>query len=98
MIARVLGSKIFATGGKKYAFGMYMFHPCLLNFCVLLGIRSLAVRLALFLASTIVISGLSYRFYESPFLRMQIGPGRKRASESAPAPIGAGFVNPSLSS
>jgi peptidoglycan/LPS O-acetylase OafA/YrhL len=99
MIARVLGSKIFATGGKKYAFGMYMFHPFLLNFCVLLSIRSMAVRLALFFASTIVISGLSYRFYESPFLHMQVGRGKKRGSEAAaPVSTGTTFANPSLSS
>ncbi len=98
MIARILGSKIFATGGKKYAFGMYMFHPCLLNFFGLLGIRSLAVRLALFLASTIVIAGLSYRFYESPFLHMRVGRGKKRGTEAtAPVSLGSTFANPSLS-
>jgi peptidoglycan/LPS O-acetylase OafA/YrhL len=99
MVSRILGSKIFAIGGKKYAFGMYMIHPCILNFCVHLGIRSLALRLALFFASTIVISGLSYRFYESPFLHIQVGRGRKRGSEAAaPVSIGTPFANPSLSS
>lgn len=99
MIARTLGSNFFATGGKKYAFGMYMLHPCLLNFVDLLGIHSLAVRLTLFLASTIVLSGLSYRFYESPFLHIQVGGRKKRSSEAAaPKSIGTTFANPSLSS
>ena len=94
VIARVFGSKIFATGGKKYAFAMYMFHPALLNFFVLLSIPSLVVRLALFFASTVVISGLSYRFIESPFLHMQVGRGKKRSSEPARAPVGSTFANP----
>jgi peptidoglycan/LPS O-acetylase OafA/YrhL len=94
VIARIMGSKIFATGGKKYAFGMYIFHPALLNFCVLLSIPSLVVRLALFFASTILISGLSYRFFESPFLHMQVGRGKKRSPEPARAHVGAAFANP----
>lgn len=94
VIARVFGSKIFATGGKKYAFAMYMFHPCLLNFFILLSIPSLAVRLALFFASTIVVSGLSYRFIESPFLHMQVGRGGKRSPEPARARVGSTFANP----
>jgi peptidoglycan/LPS O-acetylase OafA/YrhL len=89
IVARVLGSKIFATGGKKYAFAMYMFHPCLLNFFVLLSIPSLVVRLALFFTTTVVVSGLSYRFIESPFLHMQVGRGKTRSSEPARAPVGS---------
>jgi len=71
--ARLLGSKFMALGGKKYAFAMYMFHPLCLTLCLDLPIASKAVRLALFCVSTVVVSGLSYRFYESPFLHMKVG-------------------------
>jgi peptidoglycan/LPS O-acetylase OafA/YrhL len=36
--ARILGSKFFAQGGKKYAFGMYIFHPMALSICMALPI------------------------------------------------------------
>jgi peptidoglycan/LPS O-acetylase OafA/YrhL len=72
-IARILGSKFFALGGKKYAFAMYLFHPPLLTICINLPIASKGLRLALFGISTIVISGLSYRYYESYFLHMKLG-------------------------
>lgn len=94
VVARVLGSKIFATGGKKYAFAMYMFHPALLNFFLVLSIPSLAVRLALAFATTIVVAGLSYRFIESPFLHMQVGRGKRRGSEPARAPVGSTLATP----
>jgi peptidoglycan/LPS O-acetylase OafA/YrhL len=93
-IARILSSKILATGGKKYAFAMYMFHPCLLNFFVLLSIPSLIVRLALFFATTIVVSALSYRFIESPFLHMHVGRGKKRSSEPVGALVGSAVATP----
>jgi peptidoglycan/LPS O-acetylase OafA/YrhL len=72
-IARVLGSKFFALGGKKYAFGMYMFHPLMLTICMSLPIASKGLRLTLFAISTVVISGLSYRYLESFFLHMKVG-------------------------
>ena len=62
-----------ALGGKQYAFAMYIFHPLTLAVCSELPIASKALRLALFGISTVVISGLSYRFYESPFLHMNLG-------------------------
>ena len=74
LVARFLGSKVMATGGKKYAFAMYIFHPLILTLCIdHLPIASKAVRLAIFGVSTVVVSGLSYRFYESPFLHMKVG-------------------------
>ena len=72
-IARVLGSKFFALGGKKYAFAMYVFHPLMLTICMSLPIASKGLRLTLFAASTIVISGLSYRYFESFFLHVKVG-------------------------
>jgi peptidoglycan/LPS O-acetylase OafA/YrhL len=72
-IARVLGSKFFALGGKKYAFAMYVFHPLMLEISMSLPIASKGMRLALFGMSTIVISGLSYRFLESYFLHIKVG-------------------------
>jgi peptidoglycan/LPS O-acetylase OafA/YrhL len=71
-ITRVLASKFFALGGKKYAFGMYMFHPFLLSLCTQLPMPK-AVQLTAFLVSTVVLAGLSYRYYEGPFLHMQVG-------------------------
>jgi peptidoglycan/LPS O-acetylase OafA/YrhL len=72
-IARILGSKFFALGGKKYAFAMYVFHPLMLTICMSLPIASKGLRLALFGISTVVISGLSYRYLESFFLHMKLG-------------------------
>ena len=71
--ARLLGSKFMALGGKKYAFAIYIFHPLMLTICMELPIASKALRLAIFAVSTVVISGLSYRYYESPFLHMKVG-------------------------
>jgi peptidoglycan/LPS O-acetylase OafA/YrhL len=70
--ARVLGSKFLALGGKKYAFAMYVFHPLMLTMCMSLPIASKGLRLALFAISTFVISGLSYRYFESFFLHMKV--------------------------
>ena len=72
-IARVLGSKFFALGGKKYAFGMYVFHPLMLDICMSLPTGSKGLRLTLFGISTVVISGLSYRYLESYFLHIKVG-------------------------
>ena len=72
-IARVLGSKFFALGGKKYAFAMYVFHPLMLAICMSLPITSKGLRLTLFAISTVVISGLSYRYLESFFLHVKVG-------------------------
>jgi peptidoglycan/LPS O-acetylase OafA/YrhL len=74
-VARILGSKFFALGGKKYAFGMYVFHPTMLTICMSLPIASKGLRLTLFGISTVVISGLSYRYLESFFLHMKVGGG-----------------------
>jgi peptidoglycan/LPS O-acetylase OafA/YrhL len=71
--ARILGSKFFALGGKKYAFAMYVFHPLMLEVCMSLPIASKGLRLTLFAISTVVISGLSYRYIESYFLHMKVG-------------------------
>jgi peptidoglycan/LPS O-acetylase OafA/YrhL len=71
--AQVLGSKFFALGGKKYAFAMYIFHPVMLTICMSLPIPSKGLRLTLFGISTVVISGLSYRYLESFFLHMKVG-------------------------
>ena len=72
-IARILGSKFFALGGKKYAFGMYVFHPTMLTICMSLPIASKGLRLTLFAISTVLISGLSYRYLESFFLHIKVG-------------------------
>jgi peptidoglycan/LPS O-acetylase OafA/YrhL len=72
-VARALGSKFFALGGKKYAFAMYVFHPLMLTICMTLPIASKGLRLTLFGISTVVISGLSYRYLESFFLHMKLG-------------------------
>jgi len=96
-VARTLGSKFFALGGKKYAFGIYMFHPSLLNICINLSLPSKALRLAIFFVSAVVVSGLSYRYYESPFLHMPIGRNNSPQPAAPPRLIGA-IGNPSLSS
>jgi peptidoglycan/LPS O-acetylase OafA/YrhL len=72
-IAQVLGSKFFALGGKKFAFAMYVFHPLMLEICMSLPIASKGLRLTLFGLSTVVISGLSYRYLESYFLHIKVG-------------------------
>ena len=82
-IAQVLGSKLFALGGKKYAFAMYIFHPAMLKICLALPIASKGLRLALFGISTVVISGLSYRYLESFFLHMKVGVTSSPTRESA---------------
>lgn len=71
--ARILGAKFFAQGGKKYAFAMYIVHPMMLNISMALPIASKSLRLAVFGITTVVISGLSYRYYESFFLHMKVG-------------------------
>jgi peptidoglycan/LPS O-acetylase OafA/YrhL len=71
--ARILGSKFFALGGKKYAFAMYVFHPLMLEVCMSLPIASKGLRLTLFAIGTVVLSGLSYRYIESYFLHMKVG-------------------------
>jgi len=73
--ARLLGSKYMALGGKKYAFAMYIFHPFILGICTQLPLASKGLRLALFGIGTLVISGLSYRYYESYFLHLKLGVG-----------------------
>jgi peptidoglycan/LPS O-acetylase OafA/YrhL len=70
--ARILGSKYFALGGKKYAFAIYIFHPLLLDLCMRLN-ASKGVRLAVFAAVTMAISAISYRWFERPFLQMPVG-------------------------
>src|SRR5207248_6290677 len=82
-IARVLGSKFFALGGKRYAFAMYVFHPLMLGISMSLPIASKAVRLAFFGISTIAISDLSYRYLESYFLRIKAGDRVSAPSGSA---------------
>jgi len=81
---RILGSKLISTGGKKFAFGMYMFHPTLVHIFVHLPLPK-ALQIVLFLISTIAIAGLSYRYYESPFLHMQIGRTRTARNEAVAA-------------
>ncbi len=72
--SRVLGSKYFALGGKRLAFAMYIFHPIVLTLCVHhLGISSKALQLGVFGAATVLISSLSYRYIEHPFLKMNVG-------------------------
>jgi peptidoglycan/LPS O-acetylase OafA/YrhL len=72
-IARILGSKFFALGGKKFAFAMYVFHPLMLEICMSLPSGSKGLRLILFGISTVVIAGLSYRYVESYFLHIRVG-------------------------
>jgi peptidoglycan/LPS O-acetylase OafA/YrhL len=84
-IARILGSKFFALGGKKYAFAMYMFHPVILQLCYHVDLPSKALRITTFLVATVVLSGLSYRYYESPFLHMPIG--RNNPPQPATPPL-----------
>jgi hypothetical protein len=50
-----------------------MFHPLMLEICMSLPIASKGLRLTLFATSTVVISGLSYRYLESFFLHMKVG-------------------------
>ena len=84
-IARILGSKFFALGGKKFAFAMYVFHPLMLKIFMSLPIASKGLRLALFGISTVVISGLSYRYLESYFLHIKVGERVATPSSSAVA-------------
>jgi peptidoglycan/LPS O-acetylase OafA/YrhL len=86
--ARALGSRYIALGGKQYAFAMYIFHPLMLNICVdHLGIRSKAIQLAVFGIATVLISHLSYRYIESPFLHLPIGRSKVQAIAKAPQPV-----------
>lgn len=78
LVARVLSSGVIASGGRKLAFGLYMWHPCLLDFCEHhLPFESKIVRMAIFLTVAILLADLSYRFYEKPFLRMKTGKPRQ---------------------
>jgi peptidoglycan/LPS O-acetylase OafA/YrhL len=83
--ARILGSKFPSLGGKKYAFAMYIFHPMVLNISMALPIASKGLRLAVFGITTIVVSGLSYRYYESFFLHMKLGVGGSKAPRHRPS-------------
>ena len=104
LVARVLGARLFASGGKNLAFGMYMLHPCLLELCVTqLPSVSKLVRLAFFLGGTLVLAALSNRYYERSFLQAKIGrakpattpAGSKQQAHSHTAPP---LSSPSLSS
>jgi peptidoglycan/LPS O-acetylase OafA/YrhL len=78
--ARILGSKYFALGGKKYAFAMYIFHPLILSLCIhYLPNSSKAIRLGIFAVITVAVSALSYRHYEYPFLQMSFGRTTRKA-------------------
>jgi peptidoglycan/LPS O-acetylase OafA/YrhL len=83
--ARILGSKLIALAGKEWAFAMYIFHPILLTLCMQLPIASKILRLAIFGVSTVAISSISYRFYETHFLRMR--PGRSKSPRVAVAAV-----------
>jgi peptidoglycan/LPS O-acetylase OafA/YrhL len=74
LAARILAARPFAMAGRKLAYGLYMLHPLALDLCG----RHMAsqpkwLRLASFLAGTVALSWLSYRFLESPFLRLRFG-------------------------
>jgi peptidoglycan/LPS O-acetylase OafA/YrhL len=82
-IARILSSKLFALGGKKFAFAMYVFHPLMLEICMSLPAGSKSLRLILFGISTVVIAGLSYRYVESYFLHIRVGDAVSPPRDSA---------------
>jgi peptidoglycan/LPS O-acetylase OafA/YrhL len=102
LIARVLGARFFAAGGKNLAFGMYMLHPSLLELCMgHLPSGSKLVRLALFLGGTIALSALCYRFYERPFLQIKTGRAKcatPKTSLDEPMHAAPSISTPSLSS
>jgi hypothetical protein len=51
----------------------------MLTICISLPIASKGLRLTLFAISTVVISGLSYRYLESFFLHMKLGVPESKA-------------------
>ncbi len=104
LVARVLGSHYFAAGGKNLAFGIYMLHPFVLDFSMgHLPFGSKPVRLAIFLAATLVLAAISSRYFERPFLQAKIGrakPDTPGADSKQPAhgSSGSPLSTPSLSS
>ena len=71
LASRILAARPIAMAGRKLAFGLYMLHPLALDLCVRhMASQPKPVRLAVFLAGTVALSWLSYRFLESPFLRL----------------------------
>jgi peptidoglycan/LPS O-acetylase OafA/YrhL len=86
--ARILGSKYFALGGKKYAFAMYIFHPLILSLCIhYLPNSSKVIRLGIFAVITVAVSALSYRHYEYPFLQMSFGRTTRKAPGDRQPPL-----------
>jgi len=99
LVARVLGARFFAAGGKNLAFGMYMLHPCLLEFCTThLPFASKLTRLTAFLGSTVALAALSSRFYERPFLNIKTGRAKSATPQGQPAPrhVRSSFSAPSI--
>lgn len=68
--AGLLGSTIFANTGK-ITYGLYCYHALVILLIAKLQISNIAATLALRLLTTTLIAFLSYRFLETPFLRMR---------------------------
>jgi peptidoglycan/LPS O-acetylase OafA/YrhL len=87
LAARILATRPIALAGRKLAYGLYMLHPLVLDLCVRhMGSQSKAVRLSAFLLGTVALSWLSYRFLESPFLRLRLGrPAPAQQRDHSPA-------------
>ncbi len=83
-------SPVLALLGK-WSYGVYMYHPLAIGLCVWIlgsvfhvdlgGLLGSALIHGLTLALTIAAAGVSYRYFELPFLRL------KRYAESAQLPI-----------
>ena len=98
LVARVLGSHYFASGGKNLAFGIYMLHPFVLDLSMgHLPFGSKLVRLAIFLAATLMLAALSSRFYERPFLQAKIGRPKPATTEAGSKQPTHSHAAPSLS-
>ncbi|NRB71193.1 MAG: hypothetical protein HRU51_04690 [Xanthomonadales bacterium] len=76
----------------KISYGLYMYHPVAIFIAISLAmamdIRASWFHYALSLALSVALAGLSYRYFESAFLRMKAGftrlPNNARMTDGAP--------------
>lgn len=78
-ISAIFATPFLAFCGRNLAYGLYMFHPTILvYFLHHTPGHSRILRLLVFPFVTALLAWLSYRYFESPFLRMK--PSQRRRS------------------